>query len=220
MTEREWLECANPDLMLRFLASNYGDRPLAWWRRKTSLVVCACCRRLWPRLSAVGRQGIEVAERRADGLATPQEVKAALAAIKADGKGVWWVAEKAVSFVEAISLLAYSSSSLYEAIYPIWAVNLTGSIAESAEQCALLRDVFGMPFRRPTLDPACLAWGGGLPVAITAEIYEERAFERMPILGDALEEAGCANQVILDHCRQNGGHARGCWLLDLVRFID
>jgi hypothetical protein len=43
-----------------------------------------------------------------------------------------------------------------------------------------------------------------------------RAFNRMPILGDALEEAGCTNPDILNHCRQPGEHVRGCWVVDLV----
>jgi hypothetical protein len=51
---------------------------------------------------------------------------------------------------------------------------------------------------------------------IVKAIYDERAFERMPILADALEDAGCDDQDILNHCRQSGEHVRGCWVLDLL----
>jgi hypothetical protein len=47
-------------------------------------------------------------------------------------------------------------------------------------------------------------------------IYDERAFDRLPILADALEEAGCTNPEMLDHCRQPGAHARGCWVVDAL----
>jgi hypothetical protein len=46
--------------------------------------------------------------------------------------------------------------------------------------------------------------------------YDERAFDRMPILAGALEEAGCTSQDILGHCRQPGEHVRGCWVVDLL----
>jgi hypothetical protein len=47
-------------------------------------------------------------------------------------------------------------------------------------------------------------------------IYDERAFEHLPVLADALEEAGCTDAAILGHCRQPGPHARGCWVVDLL----
>jgi len=45
-------------------------------------------------------------------------------------------------------------------------------------------------------------------------IYDDRAFDRLPILADALEEAGCEDQDILGHCRSGGEHVRGCWVVD------
>jgi hypothetical protein len=47
-------------------------------------------------------------------------------------------------------------------------------------------------------------------------MYDDRDFRAMPILADALEEAGCDNQDILSHCREPGEHVRGCWVVDLV----
>jgi hypothetical protein len=81
------------------------------------------------------------------------------------------------------------------------------------EKAILIRDIFGNPFRPVTLDPA---WRTANAVALAQAIYDERAFERMPILGDALEDAGCDNDDILNHCREPGEHVRGCWVVDLL----
>jgi hypothetical protein len=74
--------------------------------------------------------------------------------------------------------------------------------------------IFGNPFRPVTLDPA---WRTSDVLALARGIYEERAFDRMPILADALQDAGCDNDDILSHCRDTATpHARGCWVVDLV----
>lgn len=80
----------------------------------------------------------------------------------------------------------------------------------------VLRDIFGNPFRRVTVDPAWLAWNDGTVVKMAQCIYEDRAFDQLPILADALEEAGCVDTGILRHCRQEGEHVRGCWVVDLL----
>ncbi len=74
-------------------------------------------------------------------------------------------------------------------------------------------EVFGNPFRPVALDPA---WLTSTAVAIAQGIYDDRAFDRMPILADALQDAGCENADILAHCRGEGPHVRGCWVVDLV----
>ena len=84
---------------------------------------------------------------------------------------------------------------------------------ESKNQTPLLRDIFGNPFRPVVADPA---WLTPTVVAIASAIYEERAFARLPILADALEEAGCTDADLLLHCRTPGEHVRGCWAVDLV----
>jgi hypothetical protein len=86
--------------------------------------------------------------------------------------------------------------------------------AEAAVQVALLRDIFGNPFRPVKLKPA---WLTSTVVQLARGIYEERAFDRMPILADALQDAGCDNDDVLDHCRDaKQVHVRGCWVVDLV----
>jgi hypothetical protein len=89
--------------------------------------------------------------------------------------------------------------------------------AEHLAQAALVRDVFRYHARPPPgVNPAWPSWNGGVIPNLARTIYEERAFDQMPILADALEEAGCPNPDILAHCRQPSEHVRGCWLLDLL----
>jgi hypothetical protein len=81
----------------------------------------------------------------------------------------------------------------------------------------ILRDLFGNPFRpAPSLAPAVLTWDGGTIPKLAAAVYDERAFDRLPVLADALEDAGCTDADILGHCRGGGEHVRGCWAVDLV----
>jgi hypothetical protein len=83
--------------------------------------------------------------------------------------------------------------------------------------CDLLRDILGNPLgRRPVLDEVQRAWGDGLLAKLAGAIYDERAFDRLPVLADALEEAGCTDADVIGHCRQADGHTRGCWAVDLV----
>jgi hypothetical protein len=85
------------------------------------------------------------------------------------------------------------------------------------QQCWLFRELFGpLPFRPVTIDPSWLVWQDGTVRNLAQAIYEDRAFDRLPILGDALEEAGCDNPDTLTHCRQPGPHVRGCWVVDMI----
>jgi biotin carboxyl carrier protein len=77
----------------------------------------------------------------------------------------------------------------------------------------LLRDILGNPFRTLSFDPT---WLTSTVVSLATGIYEERAFDRMPILADALQDAGCDNEDILNHCRGECVHVRGCFILDLI----
>jgi len=77
-----------------------------------------------------------------------------------------------------------------------------------------LRDIFGNPFRPIAFDPS---WRSDTAVSLAKHIYESRDFSAMPILADALQDAGCDSADILGHCRDaNQVHVRGCWVVDLV----
>jgi hypothetical protein len=84
---------------------------------------------------------------------------------------------------------------------------------EAAAQATLLRDIFGNPFRKVKFDKK---WRTDTAVAIAHQMYKSRDFFAMPILADALQEAGCENHDILSHCRGTGPHVRGCWVVDFV----
>ena len=79
--------------------------------------------------------------------------------------------------------------------------------------CTEFRDIAGNPFRRVVWQPE---WNSETAVALARGIEAERAFDRMPILADALEEAGCDSQQVLQHCRNETVHVRGCWVVDSV----
>jgi hypothetical protein len=101
---------------------------------------------------------------------------------------------------------------------------------EQQRQCDLLRDLFGKLFWRGPAKAAWLRKKGSTAAKVARAIYEERRFQDLPVLGDALEDAGCNDTAILDHCRATApagadastmvGHVRGCWVVDLLRSAD
>ncbi|MBP3955754.1 hypothetical protein J8F10_10715 [Gemmata sp. G18] len=84
---------------------------------------------------------------------------------------------------------------------------------ERRTRCYYAREVLGNPFRPVTFAPD---WRTSTALALAAQMYRSRDFSAMPILADALQDAGCENTDILNHCRGPGPHVRGCWGVDLV----
>jgi hypothetical protein len=89
-------------------------------------------------------------------------------------------------------------------------------VAGRSAQADILRDLFGNPFRPVSVDPAWRAWEGGTIPRLARVLYDARRFEDLPVLADALEDAGCSDEALLSHCRTPGPHVRGCWALDLL----
>jgi hypothetical protein len=215
MTEQEWLAATDPMPMLEFLRRKVSDR-------KLRLFAVACCRRLWHLLPhELSRNAVDVAERLADGFATSAEQRAAALARPVGGGGwsfgaaVCTAGEPAIHAVMSVGdaqLLATAGtpSHLQGERNPVWT---RAVYDEAGRQVPLLRDIIGNPFRPVTLDPA---WVTSTVTALARGMYESRDFCAMPILADALQDAGCDNQDILNHCRDGGPHVRGCWVVDLV----
>ncbi|QDU94089.1 hypothetical protein [Lignipirellula cremea] len=204
MTESEWMACDDPQKMVAYLHAN-------GFERKLRLFSCAFCRSIWNHLAENPfRIAVEVAERFADGQASRKELaqskKDSGAALERSGlQGVTGVPQNAKG-------CAWSSTRTVgsAAMYPLWVFN---SESEKGQQLALLRDIFGNPFQQVSFDQS---WQTLSVVTTAHSIYDQREFERMPELGEALEAAGCTDSQILEHCRQAEPHVRGCWVLDLV----
>lgn len=204
MTEEEWLTSDDPTPMLRLIEHGMSDR-------KLRLFSCACCYRYTKVFDDPSTHNAAVLlERYADGL---------------------------IGESERLYPNTFTHNSL---ICDMWSRSayrsarcVTGHIlrdvdyqfsdgerreravgSELAAQSATLRDIFGNQFRPVTLNPA---WLTSDVLALARGIYDERGFDRMPILADAFQDAGCDNDDVLDHCRDaNQVHVRGCWVVDLV----
>jgi len=219
MTEAEWLAWTDPKAMLEHLAGRAGER-------KRLLFDCACWRRVWHLLPrGPVREVVTLAERYADGLAEAGELEllrlevlqlaaearasssfVARRAEVLDGLLMWCLDR--VGTAGGVAIDAGQSAAQWAGS---WAV-----AAESKAQCDLLREVFGNPFRPATVEPAWRQWNAGAVVKMAQAIYEERRFSDLPILADALEEAGCDRADMVEHCRAGGEHVPGCWLVDLL----
>jgi hypothetical protein len=227
MTEKRWLTDAFVASLLYCLRGR-GESS----QRKFRLLAAACCRRAWAHLvDGRSRAAVEVAERHADSLADAEElaraggeaVTALDEVCAARGYDMRDVLRKAPACFprDAPATVRWASAAAYiateDAERAAWAAEGVANTKELAADRGLLRCVFGNPFRpqRPP-DPAVLAWGDGTVALLARAIYDDRAFDCLPVLADALEDAGCDDATVLLHCRQPGEHARGCWVLDLL----
>jgi len=214
MTEAEWLKCKMPRKMLE-QTSGMSDR-------KRRLFACACVCHWWVlRFVPNIRIAVEVAERFADGQADAAELAAVrsaeLAEVRSTPSRPHSTFEGAFEDIELGIRAAYELLSVPMQDLGEGAILGAGGRWEREWQATLLRDVVGNPFRMsPPIDPSWLGWNNGVIPRLAQAIYDERAFDRLPILADALEDAGCENADILAHCRQPGEHVRGCWVLDLL----
>jgi hypothetical protein len=210
MTESEWLECADPDVLLKWLQKSKRHQVSG---RKLRLFSCACCRRIWHLLSTSSREAVEIAEAYADGLVSEKKVEQTRDSLKGDGQGAvgWALWLPSMTYLEVTR-----PETAARSVAGYAAMGLDDEATESAEQCGLLRDVVGNPYRPAGIEPTWLSWNKGTVNKLAQAIYQKRAFDEMPILADALEEAGCSNPEILAHCRQPAQHCRGCWVVDQI----
>lgn len=221
VTEAEWREARDPLFLLATLEPWAADEAIS--DRQLRLFACACSRRVWHLLTDERRMDVELAERYADGQASEEEITARredFYRAKADGEPP---DEPAIARWCILDGDGYGGPDEYrtELLKALGAFrpdrrrrrlpkhDATGDIA----QAILLHDIFGNPFSPIAFDPA---WRTEHTTGIASKMYEERDFVAMPILADALAEAGCDNADLLAHCREPGVHVRGCRVVDLV----
>lgn len=201
MTEGEWLASEEPLAMLAFLRYKQASA------RKYRLYACAAVRRFWHQLDDErSRNAVEVAERFADGKVTRRQLAESETrsdALHVSGGGM------------ARKTLHRSARH---------AANDVSSTREGGQLTSMLRCVFRHLSRPPlVVDPAWLSWDGGVAVRLARGVYDERQLppgtldpDRLLVLSDALQEAGCEDGEILTHLRGPGPHIRGCWVIDLL----
>jgi hypothetical protein len=185
---------------------------------------------VWHLLEPVSRKSVETAEKFADGLASVEELAAAWQATwkerREDGLSDDPLANARLWATDAASQASCDLAGRASAVASgaawatCWASGLpaeTGFDQERAVQCRLLRCIFGNPFRqRLTVDAAWLEWNDGLVRKLAGSILASRQFEDVPVLADAVEEAGATDPEILAHLRGPGPHVRGCFAVDLL----
>jgi hypothetical protein len=220
MNEQEWLTSTDIQAMLR-VAEDHGVSP-----RKLRLFACALLRAVGTGTWAHDNlHALRIAEAFADGQITPDALAAERTAFRPALVGEWVLRRDPLEALHAI---------------------LGNYHVHSPDAPALLRDLLGNPFRpvplRPDPCPHCqgtgyverTTWGPddsgpcgecaetGFTsswrevLSIAGTIHHERTYTDLPVLADALEDAGCDNDALLDHLRSPGPHARGCWALDLI----
>jgi hypothetical protein len=199
MTEQEWLACTNPERMIGFLKDRVSPR-------KSRLFAVAWCRKAWSSLKDQDFwRYVDLAERLAEGEVSDQEGFAAVERLcqGRDGRylGDWEAAMIGI---------------LDPAVHPTIPAESAARFVKGRTcggEAALFRCVFGNPFQPVGVDTA---WRMPDVKRLAEAIYNERAFDRLPILADALEQAGCHDNQLLGHCRRPGPHVRGCFVVDLL----
>ena len=185
MTETEWLTCTNPTLMLESLEGKVSDR-------KLRLFACACCRHIWHLLTESRfRDVVQVTEDYADGLATEEAMRSSWLSV---------VANSATQTVQpdayqAVGGMAFVTREMPPGYGPdSWGVANVKHVVrrvlrlsenretELAAQSAALRCLIGNPFHpSPTFPIAVLVWNDGTVVKLAHGIYDDRAFDRLPV---------------------------------------
>ena len=204
MTEKEWLTCGDPVAMARSDEIRLSDR-------KLRLFCCACCYRYTTAFDDPSTHDAAVLlERYADGLIGESERLYPNTFSHNSLICDMWGGDAYRSALRATDRIVGDVG--YQFNHGPQRERAVRSELEA--QATLLRDIFGNPFRLLAVD---LAWLTSTVVALAEGIYAERAFDRMPILADALQDAGCDSNDILAHCRDTSlTHVRGCWVIDLL----
>jgi hypothetical protein len=196
--------------------------------RKHRLLACGLCRQVVPLVERPAlRSVLDVSEAFADGLVTASELaRARYGASQIAESRTKCPAKKrfASAVAKAASLALPSSLNWFKTIDPAIVDRISRALCNGLDLLAgdgvappqlprygaLFDDVV------PHRVTCCPEWRTSTAVAIARWMYDAREFSAMPILADALQDAGCDSDELLDHCRGPGPHIRGCWVIDLL----
>src|SRR4051794_19927253 len=179
MTEQEWLAATDPQPMLKFLGGRASDR-------KLRLFACACCRRIWELLpDPANRDLVAAVEDQPGGSFDDPELQGVMRASSRREHEL--VADHAYWAAKYLGRTFYKSTPLSCAVEVAWRAALRAGAGpdnrgEQTAQAALVREVFGSPFRPARVEPAWLRWHGGVPANLARRIYDERDFASLPVL--------------------------------------
>lgn len=219
MTEKEWLNAKEMRALREWWRSRKGRDKYA---RKERLFACACARLWWDHLTDErSRRAVEAAEKFADGLIakttlarTRAPATAAAHARKGRTPKRGYSLESSVQIIMNLGRDDVFVATTFRLLDAAPDLKLCTQKESEAAQVALLRDIMGNPFRKVGFSKE---WRTDTAVALAKQMYDSREFSAMPILADALQDAGCNNDDVLNHCREaNARHVRGCWVVDLV----
>jgi hypothetical protein len=219
MTEVEWDSSQDPRAMLAFLRET-GKLT----ERKSRLFAWACCRRVWDTLYDIEKKAVAVAEKYFEGMAGEEERTIAFEEVKQKVLEVYGRDGPPVA-LDLLDRDAWDAVTAILLLLPEPPSSAISDIIEKRAWCGLLRDISGpLPFRPLTIAPAVLQWNGGTAARLAQAAYEQHSLpagtmepDRLAVLADALEEAGCQDQEVLMHLREPGGvHVRGCHVVDIL----
>ncbi|MCI0701576.1 MAG: hypothetical protein L0241_10880 [Planctomycetia bacterium] len=206
-----WRTASHPRELLEFLEDHKRGRK---WR----LFMCACGRRCLEQMPGeVYRKAVALGEAYADGEASTEMMESVAVVAFGELDNHRQHPEAYAAGYVAVAVASLGGSHLFDVT-----LHLSGcaasvgknQAAEFAVQADFVRDIFGNPFRSVIFSSE---WRTDTAVSLARTMYESRDFSLMPILADALQDAGCDNEDILSHCRDaNQVHVRGCWVVDLV----
>jgi hypothetical protein len=232
--EADWLQTSDLNLLMQYAA--------AWMSpRQGRLFAAACCRRIWHMLADErSQQAVVAAEDYADGVIHRGRLAAAeLAArtvvpallqdsLTSPAGGAYYYAAAAAQGSAALHVEPGGvAANVRYGVGRGLGLAYGEPESELAAQVSLVREFLGNPFRPVAPDPAVLLWNDGTIPRLAGATYDQRRqpggtldSERLAILADALEEAGCADQAILSHLREPGPHVRGCWAVDALLAME
>lgn len=217
MNAADWKACADPGSMLEAASGRLSGRKLL-------LFVAGAARRVWNRLPEWAQTAVPLIEQAAES-GGPEEIATSLQEVFQTVGGQFMRMPLMAVQTGPDEVARYASRALRtldqqatptaerNAFAFLTRLFFTNRQTTDAGQAAILKCVAGYPFDSPTFHPS---WQTSDVYLLAAGAYAENEFSALPILADALQDAGCEDTALLDHLRGPGPHARGCWVLDLI----